>query len=197
MALGMMGTAQAKWYNAVVHYKNGQTLECQAEDLSHNSKNVKIRRFANSKAETIEKDSVVLVEVVLSENSERAWLNTPYVKMGKASKGDYSSKKDNRFFPIIKPGYLTMTYHQIPAGHDVADVVLLKRKDLDFGIELIPTHNNAQLLLTWRQTYKAIQHYLEDFPELAQSLEGKKLMVDDIKNLVDEYNQWAKTNKGK
>lgn len=181
----------ADWRHAVVQYKNGEKLECQAEYIPFATpiKSFKIRRDAGSKPETVMKDSVDIVVMEKTDSTLYVACNYPYVNCKKYLKGDMKLVTKH-FLPLSEPGFLQQLGYTVYGGMRPVYTIYLKRQDVDFAIELVIKGK------TGKDETDAIRKYIADYEELAASLEGKKLNHEEIANLVKEYNQW-KGNGGK
>lgn len=183
LILLMMAPAalSAKMYNAIVYFKNGEKLECLSDQVGLNDKKFKIRRDVNSPREVVKKGDVDIVEIVYADGSEHVMCNIPYVPSHKAIKGDYSKPKNNMWLPLVKPGeYLSVFQYSV----DNVNYFFLKKSDVDFAI-LFPLGG-----LMIGSVNKAVINYLSDYPELCELLKERKVKIDNLYEIVDEYNQW-------
>lgn len=180
MLLLMMPTAWAEMNNAIVHFKNGEKLECKSDFVSINTKKFKIRRDVNSRKEVIKKDDVAIVELIYNDGTEYAMCNVPYVSGIKAIKGDYSKPKNDLFLPLVAPGFLSLFHYTV----DGYNHYFLKRMDVDCAIHLSDGRKfNGN-------SVKAMIMYLSDYAELCENLSNRKVETSELKGIVQEYNQW-------
>lgn len=181
-------TAESKWCNAIVHFKNGEKLECQAEKIAPWNNEFSIRRDVNSKKEKLKKSDIKVVEMVYEDGMSRIFCNIPYVNFDKAAKGDYSKTVEFDWLPLSKVGYVTLFHYVLNAS---CNNFYLKRADTDFAIALI-TGKTVD-----KKSKKALALFFADYPELAQSLEKRKIKSEEVESIVDEYNQWHESQQGK
>lgn len=181
-------TAESKWCNAIVHFKNGENLECQAEKIAPWNNEFSIRRDVNSKKEKLKKSDIKVVEMVYEDGMSRIFCNIPYVNFDKAAKGDYSKTVEFDWLPLSKVGYVTLFHYVLNAS---CNNFYLKRADTDFAIALI-TGKTVD-----KKSKKALALFFADYPELAQSLEKRKIKSEEVEGIVDEYNQWHESQQSK
>ena len=174
---------------AILVLKSGEEIECMAKLGELTSKKVKYKLNASDKALVMKKDLIDKIIFIKTDSTSSVYYNCPYVNFNNAYLNRYKSKNNDLWMPLSTNGEVKLFTIFVSGSGANYFRIFCKKPDMDYMVEIGHTLKGFGQHKMFR---KIALELFGDCKEIADKLEAKEYKIDDIGEIVEEYNEFYK-----
>ena len=196
-----------KFMAGVIHLKNGEKVECEmADNTLLLSSPVVYRLSPNGKTKEMDPEKIQSIVLPDMDKKDGVYVleNVGFVDYKDYLKGATKKLKHQRYC-LVEYGEICL-YCAVVSNMQIANAerYICRKKDMDYGVYVGHAAivgkrigSSEYLYRTKDDLDKLYENLFGDYPELCQQIRDGKLKIQNMKDIVHEYNVYKAGKSGK